>query len=484
MSTSVNDRLAVRAAGVLIAGVGLWRAVNAIVTMLFDLGPVNLSDHGIWPALLIVIGVAFYLFPRRLALWIEVAIAAAAFIAFPLRAVLYAEPNPHQIYLYPTITVLTMAWIGMFMPRWVRFAIFPVAVICLAVGLSDLIDNRALLVEMAVGVGLAAMLVAEVIGQVMSRLNAAHERDERRVDALQELAGSAGALRAEASLDGVASVLASAAQRCFHGEQVLVVLDAGEATLLVRSIGATSTDSDARTLLESTAAVELRPYRGVDATELVFPLEDSRRSVGAVRVRFDEPQDEFMVHVADLFAAQAAPVVEQARLMAALVDDANRDELTGLGNRRYATAMLEALQPGDAVIILDLDHFKRVNDTWGHAAGDEVLREVSTFLVSTLRGSDRIATRPPVARLGGEEFLVVAKQVGYHAMAVAERLIEDWRRTDPVATISAGVAVHLADRSPEATLAAADTALYQAKNDGRDCARLAQPDRPDQPEPT
>jgi len=112
--------------------------------------------------------------------------------------------------------------------------------------------------------------------------------------------------------------------------------------------------------------------------------------------------------------------------------------------------------------MLDLDHFKRVNDTHGHAAGDDVLRHLGSFLSGSLREGDE------VFRMGGEEFLVVLHRAGEGASIAGERLCQGWRLEDPVTTFSAGVAIHAEGLTPEATLERADGALYEAKRAGRD----------------
>jgi diguanylate cyclase (GGDEF)-like protein len=155
---------------------------------------------------------------------------------------------------------------------------------------------------------------------------------------------------------------------------------------------------------------------------------------------------------------EAATRVAQAALaVASLTDD-----LTGLGNRRRADALLDSLAAGDALAILDLDHFKLVNDTYGHERGDEVLHDLGLFLADAIRGIDL------VARFGGEEFVVVLRDAGSSAPATIERLLEGWRRTGPLATLSAGIAVHGDGRSAHDTFADADAALYAAKAGGRD----------------
>jgi two-component system cell cycle response regulator len=153
------------------------------------------------------------------------------------------------------------------------------------------------------------------------------------------------------------------------------------------------------------------------------------------------------------------------------------DSLTGLRNRRFALRQLEVLlrNAPTAVLMLDVDHFKRVNDTRGHASGDAVLIEVAARLRAHLRAADVIA------RVGGEEFLIaLSGAAGEDAAAVADRLRMTIAAT-PVAvgeqpvpvTVSIGVARMPVGGSVDAALAAADAALYAAKAAGRNCVRWA-----------
>jgi two-component system cell cycle response regulator len=156
------------------------------------------------------------------------------------------------------------------------------------------------------------------------------------------------------------------------------------------------------------------------------------------------------------------------------------DELTGLYNRRYLMAHLDELlarvrQDGinAAILSFDIDHFKQVNDTWGHAAGDEVLRQLAARTMNSVRSVDL------VARLGGEEFVVVMPETDVAiAVAVAERLRAAIAREPfplkttgeqlPV-TISIGVTAAGASDDRESLLRRADAALYAAKSGGRNC---------------
>ncbi len=162
---------------------------------------------------------------------------------------------------------------------------------------------------------------------------------------------------------------------------------------------------------------------------------------------------------------------------------AAQDHLTGLYNRRYAMhhlADLAAMRHGEGrgygVVLIDVDHFKSVNDRLGHAAGDATLRAVAERLQSNLRDHDMIA------RFGGEEFLVaLVDTCTDEAMMAAERLRAAMAATPVEAcgtrvavTISAGIACSSA-AAPEQTIAAADAALYRAKSGGRDRCEAARP---------
>lgn len=170
----------------------------------------------------------------------------------------------------------------------------------------------------------------------------------------------------------------------------------------------------------------------------------------------------------------------QERLFASLTTDA----LTGAYNRRFFLHLLEgecayARRHGQALALLffDLDHFKDVNDTYGHPAGDRVLVEVVALLREALRVEDVIA------RYGGEELAVILKGAAAEdALFVADRLrravgahpfVHDEERIR--LTTSVGVASLIRGRrdTPEALLGAADEALYRAKAAGRDCALAA-----------
>jgi len=155
-------------------------------------------------------------------------------------------------------------------------------------------------------------------------------------------------------------------------------------------------------------------------------------------------------------AAQAAQEEAAALLATASVTD----DLTGIGNRRHANRLLDDLAVGDGVILIDIDHFKDVNDAYGHGVGDDLLVRLADYLRRSVDISGDIA------RYGGEEFLVVVR-AGESPFEIAERLLRGWRVGTPLSTFSAGVAVHETGTAPTATLQHADRALYEAKAAGR-----------------
>jgi diguanylate cyclase (GGDEF)-like protein len=171
------------------------------------------------------------------------------------------------------------------------------------------------------------------------------------------------------------------------------------------------------------------------------------------------------------------------RQRAMLARRADRDPLTELGNRglflRHATeALADADDTTTAVILFDLDGFKQVNDVWGHATGDELLRTAAERLQKNVRANDT------VARLGGDEFVVLLPRLADDTIAdtVANRILKDLLQPlvvgDTVLTIKASAGIGLAvgaGTEVELVLREADMALYQAKADGKGVVRRFDP---------
>lgn len=177
------------------------------------------------------------------------------------------------------------------------------------------------------------------------------------------------------------------------------------------------------------------------------------------------------------FTAIIRDVSERVRLLTELERSATTDSLTGLKNRAYLNQKLEELievhkRYGNlfSIILIDLDHFKQINDCYGHAIGDEALRTFSREILPNFREVDLLA------RYGGEEFVGLLTEIGLDgAYQVAERLrskIEN-RSIDPTEpgdvpfTVSIGVAEFTAEDDANSILRRADEALYRAKEAGR-----------------
>ena len=205
---------------------------------------------------------------------------------------------------------------------------------------------------------------------------------------------------------------------------------------------------------------------------------------GPVASADGEAVGEYRQRLAQTVAQQISSALFDLRLQETLREQATRDPLTGLFNRRYMEETLHrelyrAARKKARVgfVLFDLDHFKKYNDRFGHAAGDAALREVSSFVQRHSRAEDI------VCRYGGEEFLLVlsdcssadlvrrAEQIRQGVKAL--RLEHDQRDLGTI-TLSAGVALFPEHgRTVDELFQVADAALYQAKKDGRDRVTVA-----------
>ncbi len=213
---------------------------------------------------------------------------------------------------------------------------------------------------------------------------------------------------------------------------------------------------------------------------ICLPLTSRDRRLGVIYF-YRTDRDTFApteIELLATFASLAAQAIENVRLYAQVQEQARTDSLTGLNNRGEFQRRLKEEEERSrrynrsfSLLMLDIDHFKTVNDSYGHQAGDEVLRALAARLREQNRPADH------AARYGGEEFVVILPETTNEgALALAERLraaVADTAvpvtegRTIPV-TISIGVATFPADAgSGTALIAAADAALYVAKQGGR-----------------
>ena len=214
-----------------------------------------------------------------------------------------------------------------------------------------------------------------------------------------------------------------------------------------------------------------RGPRAWDHHWLMVPLR-SREGALLGFVWADDPADRLLPGVDELralraFANHAVGAIEAVSQVERLRELAELDPLTGLRNRRGFEADLAGRRERQALLICDLDHFKRVNDTLGHTAGDEVLRRFAALLSAGIGEGDS------AVRLGGEEFALVLGGVGEReALAVAERLrrrvAAEFRDFPATISVSVGIADAPAGGDPEQLVRAASRALFAAKRLGRD----------------
>jgi len=212
------------------------------------------------------------------------------------------------------------------------------------------------------------------------------------------------------------------------------------------------------------------------------PLKIEQKIIGVMTIEEkdgDESFSESDLEFLSLIAAETGIAIEKARLYEKMEQMSVTDGLTGIANRRYFDTRLreEMLKAKRynlplSVIMLDIDHFKNFNDTYGHLIGDEILKHLATLLKGNVRETDI------VARYGGEEFAVICPDCDTdRAAALAERLRDIVEKEEIHGsreypslhiTISLGIGNLPEDASTEEALVkAADEALYHAKQHGR-----------------
>jgi diguanylate cyclase (GGDEF)-like protein/PAS domain S-box-containing protein len=238
----------------------------------------------------------------------------------------------------------------------------------------------------------------------------------------------------------------------------------------------------------------VEPSIGAAMAYLCVPMVAHGEIMGVLHIRYsseNRSSRNIVANSAKTAADQLSLILANLRLRETLRNQSIRDPQTGLFNRRYMVDSLDrelarAERSGRPVVVamLDIDQFKKLNDSFGHAAGDAVLREWSDLLKARFRGSDI------VCRFGGEEFVIILPDISVDvAHQRMEQLRQDIRRmtvhqdgqTIVGITVSIGIAyfpVH--GRTHHALLHAADHALYRAKESGRDCTVMAPDNVPEQ----
>lgn len=220
------------------------------------------------------------------------------------------------------------------------------------------------------------------------------------------------------------------------------------------------------------------PHRALEAAILVTPILVGGEPRGVVFVRLEDARrgfNESEVKFCRIMADVAGQALDRAEHFEEVAEAARRDPLTGLYNMRvFHRRLAEEVERADrmsshlSLVMIDIDYLKHVNDNYGHLAGDQLIREIATMLLSEVRVIDT------VTRYGGEEFALLLPDTGTdRAHVVAERLrtlIEQVRYEGlpETVTVSIGLAVYPDDAmTPSDLLHKADQALYASKNRGR-----------------
>ncbi|MHB9095167.1 MAG: GGDEF domain-containing protein [Eubacteriales bacterium] len=223
---------------------------------------------------------------------------------------------------------------------------------------------------------------------------------------------------------------------------------------------------------------------------LSVPLVSRNKVIGFLNIHSmykNRPLTNEKIELVYALASQASIAISNAQMYALMREQAIIDQCTGLYNFRYFQQKLDeeiitATNNSEnlSLVILDIDHFKHVNDTWGHLYGDNVLRELANLLKRNVRAEDS------VCRYGGEEFAIIFPRCDTEiTFKIAERIrtrIEETTTTDrrsffkePI-TVSIGVTQFDPSINKTTLIGWADSALYWAKNNGRNHSHIYDPD--------
>jgi diguanylate cyclase (GGDEF)-like protein len=227
---------------------------------------------------------------------------------------------------------------------------------------------------------------------------------------------------------------------------------------------------------------EAEPAVGTGARFSCFPMIIAGDPLGVLAVAADPPLKDEQRRILTAAAALLAVSLKNAALFREVHENSVRDSLTGCFMRKHAFEVMDAelrrarrSQMPLSLVMFDIDHFKSINDRYGHLAGDAVLAAVGARMKAVLRGSDL------KCRYGGEEFLILLPDTPLSgAQRVAETLRREfaehpvaWNEVSITATASFGVtAITPGELDPLVIMARADAALYRAKEGGRNCIRI------------
>lgn len=336
--------------------------------------------------------------------------------------------------------------------------------------------------------------------------SALNERElrRRRYD-LEALAKFSDDVEAAQFADDIGALYVDALSDTFGFGRILLIGGAHDEMSLIASVGCTMapaersfTGHDASVVSTALRARRTRLVRGLDpdvdewlvrampepGNLIIAPLSSDKRVIGVAVIEHSLPRgsrvEQRVVAAAERFTAHVALALENAWLLAQVRRVAATDGLTGLANRSHFDLSLEqqlarairGKEPA-SLLLVDIDFFKRLNDEYGHQAGDDVLRRVARIIADSARLGDT------AARYGGEEFAVILAAAGVdEAVAAADRLRLAIRDADIgyAVTVSIGVASFPEHGTTGFEMVrAADEALYEAKSAGRNQVVAARP---------
>ncbi|NYF16651.1 diguanylate cyclase (GGDEF)-like protein [Microbacterium sp. AK009] len=333
------------------------------------------------------------------------------------------------------------------------------------------------------------LLEASARWRALRDLRRDHDLADRTSTRLQLLMDSSVAFSTATSEDRLATILADTAGRAYNAEHAAVYLHHPDGrTTLVAGHDPFNGEIDSESLIALVSAPRRTlALSGPDEGESLHPgLAPAMRAAGVHALiatplhheemdfgafiawfRHERTFDHEAAPLAEALAGQAAQALATLRLQTRLAFAATHDDVTGLPNRRHLEDQLRAIvgQTACAVLFVDLDRFKEVNDRLGHHAGDRMLREAGRRLLAAVRMQDL------VARYGGDEFVIVCPTADVSAaQAIARRvlaLLHDGA-TGRVFGASIGIATAPAGSpsTAEQLIRTADTAMYRAKEAG------------------
>lgn len=412
-------------------------------------------------------------------------VVAVAFVAIGLATRVGLAP-PRA---YGVLFVAVYAWVGLHQPPRTSLRLIPlfaVAYVVPLIGADPPMSYRALAI-----VGVTCVFVAETIAAGHRQAVVARQEALQLARAFRIVAGASASLQ-QLEPDAVLDAVVDGVMALGYDGANLVVIDEVAGTFVLQHprglaaelptepqpLGAGMTAIVQATreplVVEDYAswehAIEFYRHSGVSSIigvpvccngDLIGVLAASTRVPRPVPASEVEPL-QALADVAGAALANVERYEDQRDAAREHERAALTDALTGLPNRRHADEVLSSIVPGSSVVMIDVDHFRSVNERLGHAGGDRVLQALARHLSDGLRSDDYLA------RFGGEELvLVLPRRDLDRAVRVVSRLAESWRRTFPEATFSAGVAQHRGGEV-RTTLARADAALYEAKRAGRD----------------